>query len=104
MEPEVKFADHPQGEVNYALLRELDEYDLVYLAGQAKSHCVLETVNSIMRAWAPHPERIKRLRILEDGMSSVVFPGINFEAMADAAYQLHRDQGLTFTRTTEAIG
>ena len=34
-------------------LRELDDYDLVYLAGQAKSHCVLETVNSIMRVWAP---------------------------------------------------
>ncbi len=104
LEPEVKTANHPQGDVNHALLRELGEYDLVYLAGQAKSHCVLETVNSIMGAWAPHPERIKRLRILEDGMSSVVVPGIDFEAMADAAYQLHRDQGLTFTRTTEAIG
>ncbi|MCY3978091.1 MAG: cysteine hydrolase family protein [Chloroflexi bacterium] len=104
LEPEVKFANHPQGDVNHALLRELGEYDLVYLAGQAKSHCVLETVNSIMGAWAPRPERIKRLRILEDGMSSVVLPGIDFEAMADAAYQLHRDQGLTFTRTTEAIG
>ncbi|MDE2637725.1 MAG: cysteine hydrolase family protein [Chloroflexota bacterium] len=104
LEPEVKTANQPQGDVNHALLRELGEYDLIYLAGQAKSHCVLETVNSIMRAWAPRPERIKRLRILEDGMSSVVLPGIDFEAMADAAYQLHRDQGLTFTRTTEAIG
>lgn len=104
LEPEVKVADHPQGELNHALLRELDEYDLVYVAGQAKSHCVLETVNSIMRAWAPRPARIKRLRILEDGMSSVVVPGINFDAMADAAYQRHRDNGLTFTRTTEPIG
>lgn len=104
LEPEVKIADHAQGDVNQAFLRELDEYDLVYLAGQAKSHCVLETVNSIMRAWAPHPERIKRLRILEDGMSSVVVPGINFDAMADAAYQRHRSNGLTFTRTTEKIG
>ena len=104
LEPEVKVADHPQGEVNHALLRALGEYDLVYIAGQAKSHCVLETVNSIMRAWAPRPERIKRLRILEDGMSSVVVPGINFDTMADAAFQRHRDRGLTFTRTTEAIG
>lgn len=104
LEPEVKVADHPQGGLNHALLRELDEYDLVYIAGQAKSHCVLETVNSIMRAWAPRPERIRRLRILEDGMSSVVIPGIDFDAMADAAFQLHRDNGLTFTRTTETIG
>ena len=104
LEPEVKVADHPQGEVNHALLRELAEYDFVYIAGQAKSHCVLETMNSIMRAWAPRPAQIKRLRILEDGMSSVVVPGINFDAMTDAAYQRHRSNGLTFTRTTEAIG
>ena len=102
--PEVKVAEHPQGDVNHTLLRELDGYDLVYIAGQAKSHCVLETVNSIMSAWAPRPERIRRLRIFEDGMSSVVVPGINFDAMADAAFQRHRDNGLTFTRTTEAIG
>ena len=97
-------ANHPQGGLNRALLRELDEYDLVFLAGQAKSHCVLETVNSIMRALAGRPERIQRLRILEDGMSSVAVPGIDFDAMADAVFQQHRDNGLTFTRTTEAIG
>lgn len=103
-EPEVKVADHPQGGFNHALLQELNTYDLVYLAGQAKSHCVLETVSSIMRALAPHPERIARLRILEDGMSSVLLPGIDFDALANVAFQHHRANGLTFTRTTEAIG
>ena len=104
LEPEVKVADHPQGGLNQALLNELDEYDLVYLAGQAKSHCVLETVNSIMRALARRPERIERLRILEDGMSSVVVPGIDFDRLANEAYQRHREDGLTFTSTAEAIG
>ena len=41
LEPEVKVTDHPQGGLNQALLNELGGYDLVYLAGQAKSHCVL---------------------------------------------------------------
>jgi nicotinamidase-related amidase len=104
LEPEVKVADHPQGDLNRKLLKELSDYDLIYLTGQAKSHCVLETVNSIMRAFEPHPARITRLRILEDGMSSVVVPGLDFDALADEAYQRHRDNGLTFTNTTEAIG
>ena len=65
---------------------------------------MLETVNSIMRRLAPQPDRIARLRILEDGMSSVVLPGIDFDALANGAYQQHRENGLTFTRTTEAIG
>ncbi len=103
-EPEVKVADHPQGLFNRALLKELNTYDLVYLTGQAKSHCVLETVNSIMRALAPHPDRIAGLRILEDGMSSVVVPDIDFDALADEAFKHHRENGLTLTRTTEAIG
>lgn len=104
LEPEIKVADHPGGGLNRELLNELSEYDLIYLAGQAKSHCVLETVNSIMRAYAPRPEWIARLRVLEDGMSSVHVPGLDFDALADAAYQRHRDNGLTFTDTTKAIG
>lgn len=103
-EPEVKVAEHPQGGFNHALLRELESYDLAYLAGQAKSHCVLETVNSVMRALAPRPEGIRRLRILEDGMSSVAVPGIDFDALANEEYQRLRKKGLTFSRTTEAIG
>lgn len=104
LEPEVKVADHPQDDLNRDLLDELEQFDLVYLAGQAKSHCVLETVNSLMRALAQRPERIQGLRVLEDGMSSVVVPGIDFDVMADAVFQRHRDKGLTFTRTSEAIG
>ncbi len=104
LEPEVKVDDHPAGGLNRELLNELSGYDLIYLAGQAKSHCVLETVNSIMRAYASRPEWIARLRILEDGMSSVQVPGLDFDALADAAYQRHRENGLTFTDSTEAIG
>ena len=104
LEPEVKIADHPQGGFNHALLNELAEYDLVYLAGEAKSHCVLETMNSIMRVLATYPDRIERLRILEDGMSAVVVPGVDFDALADEAFRRHRANGLTFTLTTDEIG
>lgn len=103
--PEVKLpSDDPQGNLNLELLEDLQTYDLVYIAGQAKSHCVLETVNSLMRHFAGQPSVVRRLRIIEDGMSSVVVPGINFDAMADEAFGRHRAAGLTFTNTSEAIG
>ena len=57
-----------------------------------------------MRALRRRPERIERLRILEDGMSSVVVPGIDFDRLANEAYQRHREDGLTFTSTVETIG
>ncbi len=104
LEPEVKVNNDPQGSLNLDLLKDLQTYDLVYIAGQAKSHCVLETVNSLMRRFARQPSVVQRLRIIEDGMSSVVLPGADFDAMAEEAYDRHRAAGLTFTNTTEAIG
>ena len=74
LEPEVKLRGDPQGNLNLDLLQELQRYSLVYIAGQAKSHCVLETVNSLMLHFARQRSVIERLRIIEDGMSSVVIP------------------------------
>ncbi|MCY4017836.1 MAG: cysteine hydrolase family protein [Chloroflexi bacterium] len=104
LEPEVKVADHPQGQLNLQLLGELAQFDLVYIAGEAKSHCILETVNSMMRHFRGQGEVIGRLRVLEDAMSSVRVPGIDFEAMTNAAFAAHRRRGLTFVSTGEGIG
>lgn len=104
LEPEVKVQDHPQGQLNLKLLGELEQFDLVYIAGEAKSHCVLETVNSIMRHFQGQARLISRLRILEDAMSSVRVPGIDFEAMSNAIFEQHKARGLTLVSTGNGIG
>jgi len=104
LEPEVKVADHPGGQLNAKLLGELEQFDLVYIAGEAKSHCVLETVNSMMRHFRGQPHVISRLRILEDAMSSVLVPGIDFEAMTNAVLEEHKTRGLSLVTTGEGIG
>ncbi|HRF99300.1 MAG TPA: hypothetical protein PLZ51_29005, partial [Aggregatilineales bacterium] len=75
--------------------------DLIYIAGQAKSHCVLETVTSMMRYYPP--EIVKKMRILEDAMSSVAHPVIDFEAMSQKAFGVFAQYGLTMTNTGEPI-
>jgi nicotinamidase-related amidase len=102
IEPEVKVPDHPNGRVNTALMDEIGSYDLIYIAGQAKSHCVLETVTSMMRYYPP--EIVKKMRILEDAMSSVAHPVIDFEAMSQQAFGVFAQYGLTLTTTNEPIG
>lgn len=104
LEPEVKVPDHVQGTLNKNLLHELQDFDLIYIAGEAKSHCVLETINSIMTYFKDQPEFIGKIRILSDGMSSVKHPEIDFDAMANEAFNQHRDKGLTFVTTQDAIG
>ncbi|PJF28894.1 MAG: hypothetical protein CUN52_11145 [Phototrophicales bacterium] len=102
IEPEVKVPDHPNGGVNTALMDDLATYDLIYIAGQAKSHCVLETVTSMMRYYPP--DVVSKIRILEDAMSSVAHPVIDFEAMAKAQFDTFVSHGLTMTTTTAPIG
>lgn len=104
LEPEVKVPEHPLGDVNVAFLDLLASYDLVYIAGQAKSHCVLETVTSIMRHFADKPEIIAKMRVLSDCTSSVQHPEINFDAMANATLARYAQQGLKLVRSAEPLG
>ncbi len=94
LEPEVKVPDEPNGELNVEFLYLLATYDRVYIAGQAKSHCVLETVNSIVRYFADQPEVIAKLHILTDCMSAVAHPAIDFDAQANEALARLSEQGV----------
>lgn len=104
LEPEVKVPDHPQGGLNTAFLETLATYDLVYVAGQAKSHCVLETLASVMRAYQDRPAEIARWRVLTDCMSSVAHPAIDFDALAEARLAEYAAQGLRLVKSTDPIG
>jgi nicotinamidase/pyrazinamidase len=82
LEPEVKVPEDPRGQLNQGLLDRILAYDRVFVAGQAKSHCVLETLSSVVKRVGDEPEALARLHVLEDCTSSVAHPEIDFEAMA----------------------
>jgi nicotinamidase/pyrazinamidase len=86
LEPEVKVPNHPQGGLNTHFLDMLATYDRIYIAGQAKSHCVLETVESIQRYFQNDQTVLNRCYYLMDCMSSVAHPQIDFESIAQARY------------------
>lgn len=100
-EPEVKLDSLPNGGRNVALLDELGGYDRIYVAGQAKSHCVLESVGSMMKHYEESPETIQKIHLLEDAMSSVTHPEIDFEAIAQEAFGQFSAHGLQMTTTSE---
>ena len=104
LEPEVKVPEEPLGVLNTSFLEMLAGYHEVYVAGQAKSHCVLETVSSIMRHFEGSPETIEKFRLLDDCCSSVVHPDIDFEALAERALKSFEAQGLKRLTSADAIG
>ncbi len=100
LEPEVKLVGKNALNFNRPFLELLAQHDLIYIAGQAKSHCVLETVSSMMR-YEDSPQMVRKIRLLTDGMSSVQHPTIDFDAHANETFERFSKNGLTMTTTTE---
>jgi len=105
VEPEVKIPEERErgGELNVPFMEMLATYDRIYIAGQAKSHCVLETVGSLVRYFAERPEVINRLHVLIDCTSSVAHPEVNFERIATEALAAYQARGLRLVRSTDPV-
>ncbi|WP_164010475.1 nicotinamidase [Pyxidicoccus trucidator] len=100
------------GEFNTRLFDHLMSFDRVYVFGQAKSHCVLSTLQDL-RQHLERTDRSKlgRIFILEDAMSPVpappldpLPPALDFPRVADAALQDFRAAGMRVVRTTDPLG
>lgn len=99
------------GGFNDALFMRLMSFERVYVFGQAKSHCVLSTVNDLLaRIDATEPALASKLYILEDAMSPVPAPPLSplpehldFPKLANAAVERWRRAGAHVVRTSDAI-
>jgi nicotinamidase-related amidase len=102
-EPEVKVPTHPHGSLNTTMLRLLETHERIYVAGEAKSHCVLEACSSMVRHFAARPEIVERIHFLGDCTSSVVVPGVDFDAMAERELAAFRAKGMRFVSAADAV-
>jgi nicotinamidase-related amidase len=95
----------PLGAHNDALVDELLEFDVVVVAGQAKSHCVAWTIDDLLRGVATRdPALAAKVYLLEDCSSPVVVPGVvDYTAEADAAFRRFQDAGMHVVRSTDPI-
>jgi nicotinamidase-related amidase len=99
------------GGFNGPFFKMLMEYDRIYVFGQAKSHCVLSTLNDIRdRIQATDPTLAEKIWILEDAMSPVpappikpLPPALDFPAIADRAFAEFKRAGMKIVKTTDPI-
>ncbi|MEO0564837.1 MAG: hypothetical protein AAF125_22210, partial [Chloroflexota bacterium] len=94
LEPEVKVPGHPRGSIDESFMSELATFDRIFVTGQAKSHCVLETTASIMRYFDAQPEMLRKVHLIMDGTSAVQHPEIDFDALAEEQFAAFADKGL----------
>ncbi len=88
--------EHPETQLNTKLLDQLNRYENVYLAGQAKSHCVATSLKQMMLY---KPELAQKVIILQDCMSDV--PNLGY--LGEPIYQEARQKGIRFTTSAEKI-
>lgn len=101
VQPEVPTPDMPRRGRNQALLDQLAQADLILVAGEAESHCVLETLEDIVEAFEDRPEVLRRVHLLQDCTSPVVHPEIDFHAIAQARLAEFEQKGLRRVNSTE---
>jgi nicotinamidase-related amidase len=99
---------NPEGFVNYDVLNAIAQtdtqgdlkvnYDEIYLAGEAASHCLLESGAQILRHFKDHPEVTQRITILEDCTSPIT--GYE-QATRDAFDEFKRSYGIQVRKSTD---
>ncbi len=68
----IKAEYDPTNYMNYAVLKAIETYDEIYVAGEAGSHCLPISVQQIIDHFAGRPEITSKFTILEDCTSPVV--------------------------------
>lgn len=100
---EIPDLEDPESGLNVTLLDAVMKHDRVYIAGEAKSHCVLETERQLVGHFGNQPELLKRLHFLRDCTSSVQHPTIDFDALAEAELAMMEQQGVQMVLSTDPI-
>lgn len=90
---------------NREFLQRLFSYDVIIIAGQAKSHCVAWTIEDLLNEMQKTDKQlITRVYLLEDCSSPVVIPGvIDYTEHADKAFARFSEMGAHIVQSQTPI-
>jgi nicotinamidase/pyrazinamidase len=94
----VPIAQDPNTQVNQSLFQTLNTYDQIFIAGQARNFCV---INSLKQLLEIAPNLAPKLVILEDCTSDVVGMPDDFCAKVDGLYANAKSLGVNFQKSTD---
>jgi len=103
LQPEVPVPDRPGGGKDQAFMRTLAQADYIIIAGEAESHCVLETVEDLVEEFGDRPEMLRKVLFLRDCTSPVLHPEIDFHAIALGRFAGFERMGVRFINSTDPL-
>lgn len=87
----------PKNTINIKMLDIIAQYDRIVITGQAKSHCVLESINQMLDHYQGDSSILSKIFILEDTMSSID----GFEDETSEKYDEFKQQGVNLVTTQD---
>lgn len=93
----VPLSEDPSTQVNQGVFQTLNAHDVVYLAGQARTHCV---ANSLRQMLQIAPQLASKIVVLEDCMSNVAGLPTDFYNYVDSIYADAVKQGVRVEKST----
>ncbi len=103
LRPEIEIDTHPQGRLNRELVAAVEGCDRLVVAGEASSHCVLESLEDLVEVFGDRPDRLARIRLLTDCTSAVPHPQIDFAAIAAERFGEFAARGVEFAPSTAPL-
>jgi nicotinamidase/pyrazinamidase len=101
--PEVPAPGETGGDMNRAFLEILARADAILIAGEAESHCVLETVEDLVEEFGHQPAMLRKIFFLRDCTSPVLHPEIDFHAIALDRFAEFARMGINFIASTDPL-
>jgi len=103
LRPEVPVNDTRLADASQDFLGLLESFDIILLAGEAETHCVLETLRDLVDCLGDEPEKLTRIFVLKDCMSPVQHPQIDFHAQALEEFEQLAQRGLRFIESSDPL-
>lgn len=103
VQPEVPEPDQPLSGKNRSFLNSLSQADVVVVAGEAESHCVLETLADIVEEFTDTEMALRKIYFLSDCSSPVIHPDIDFHALALEQFAKFEAQGVNFINSIDPL-
>ena len=100
--PEV-IAEQQQADAGQRFLQTLGNFDHVAVAGEAASHCVLETMEDIVDAYRDDRDRLANTVLLTDCTSPVKHSDIDFAKLAEEKFAAFSEAGVRLMKSDEPL-
>lgn len=101
--PELPPPGNPPDPGRQEFMEHLSAYDHLFVAGEASSHCVQETLKDLVETSAGDRETLRRVMVLRDCTSPVQHPEIDFEALTRQQFEQFAAAGIVFLSSTDPL-